>query len=82
MMSSVKYDGYSHFRAGVRFIETLATWLKQFEPADRAVAYNLVKRRLVYFSLPEIECLVDNFIPEVVTQPPHRGRIGSRRKAV
>jgi hypothetical protein len=45
MMSSVKYDGYSFFRAGVRFIETLATWLKQFEPADRAVAYTFVKRR-------------------------------------
>lgn len=67
MMSSVKYDGYSFFRAGVRFIETLATWLKQFDPADRAVAYTFVKRRLVYLSLPEIQCLVDNFIPEVVT---------------
>jgi hypothetical protein len=67
MMSSVKYDGYSFFRAGVRFIETLATWLKQFEHADRAAAYSFVKRRLVYLSLPEIQCLVDNFIPEVVT---------------
>lgn len=67
MMSSVKYDGYSFFRAGVRFIETLATWLKQFERADRAAAYDFVKQRLVYFSLPEIQCLVDNFMPEVVT---------------
>jgi hypothetical protein len=41
--------------------------LKQFEPADRAVAYSFVKRRLVYFLLPEIQRLVDNFIPEVVT---------------
>jgi hypothetical protein len=67
LMSSVKYDGYSFFRAGVRFIETLATWLKQFEHSDRAVAYEFVKQRLVYLSLPEIQCLVDNFIPEVVT---------------
>jgi hypothetical protein len=67
MMASVKYDGYSFFRAGVRFIETLATWLKQFDPADRAAAYVFVKSRLVYLSLPEIQCLVDNFIPEVVT---------------
>jgi hypothetical protein len=67
MMSSVKYDGYSFFRAGVRFIETLATWLKQFEHGDRAAAYDFVKKRLVYFSLPEIQCLVENFIPEVVT---------------
>jgi hypothetical protein len=67
LMSSVKYDGYSFFRAGVRFIETLATWLKQFEHGDRAAAYEFVKQRLVYLSLPEIQCLVDNFIPEVVT---------------
>jgi hypothetical protein len=67
MMSSVKYDGYSFFRAGVRFIETLATWLKQFEHNDRAAAYHFVKQRLVYLSLPEIQCLVENFIPEVVT---------------
>lgn len=67
MMSSVKYDGYSFFRAGIRFVETLATWLKQFDHADRAAAYEFVKRRLVYLSLPEIQCLVENFIPEVVT---------------
>lgn len=69
LMSSVKYDGYSFFRAGIRFIESLATWLKQFDKADRPAAYAFVKRRLVYLSLPEIQCLVDNFIPEIVT--PH-----------
>lgn len=67
LMSSVKYDSYSYFRAGVRFIETLATWLKQFDIADRPAAYSFVKERLVYLSLPEVQCLVDNFIPEVVT---------------
>jgi hypothetical protein len=67
MMSSVKYDSYTFFRAGVRFIETLATWLKQFEHSDRPAAYAFVKHRLVYLSLPEMQCLVDNFIPEVVT---------------
>lgn len=67
LMSSVKYDGYSYFRAGIRFIETLATWLKQFDIADRPTAYLFVKERLVYLSLPEVQCLVDNFIPEVVT---------------
>lgn len=67
LMSSVKYDGYSFFRAGVRFIETLATWLKQFDRDDRAAAYTFVRQRLVYISLAEIQCLVENFIPEVVT---------------
>lgn len=69
MMSSVKYDGYSYFRAGIRFLESLATWLKQFEPKDRAVAYQFVKKRLVYISLPEMQRLVETFVPEVVT--PH-----------
>ncbi|WP_246174469.1 phosphoribosyltransferase-like protein [Bradyrhizobium paxllaeri] len=72
MMSAVKYDGYSYFRAGVRFLESLATWLKQFDPADRAAAYDFVKKRLVYISLSEMQCLVETFVPEVVT--PHLRR--------
>lgn len=67
MMSAIKYDGYSYFRAGVRFLESLATWLKQFAPEDRPAAYSFVKRRLVYISLQEMQCLVDTFVPEVVT---------------
>ena len=72
MMSAVKYDGYSYFRAGVRFLESLATWLKQFAPKDRPAAYNFIKQRLVYISLPEMQCLVETFVPEVVT--PHLRR--------
>jgi hypothetical protein len=73
MMSAVKYDGYSYFRAGVRFLESLATWLKQFAPEDRSAAYDFIKRRLVYISLPEMQCLVETFLPEVVT--PHLRRM-------
>jgi hypothetical protein len=67
LMSAVKYDGYADFRAGVRFLESLATWLKQFEPGDRAAAYEFVKRRLVYISPAELRCLIEAFVPEVVT---------------
>jgi hypothetical protein len=56
----------------VRFLESLATWLKQFDPGDRAAAYDFIKRRLVYISLPEMQCLVETFLPEVVT--PHLRR--------
>lgn len=73
MMSAVKYDGYSYFRAGVRFLESLAFWLKQFAPEDRSAAYDFIKRRLVYISLPEMRCLVETFLPEVVT--PHVRRM-------
>jgi len=66
-MAAAKYDGYSDFKAGVRFLESLATWLKQFDQEDRQVAYDFVKRRLVYISPPELQCLIEAFVPETVT---------------
>lgn len=67
LMSSVKYDGYSDFRAGIRFLEGLSTWLRQFELADRIVAYQFVKTRLVYLSQAEMQRIIEVFIPEIVT---------------
>jgi hypothetical protein len=45
LMASTKYDGYSDFRAGSRFIENLAIWLKQFDAEDRQTAYDFIKKR-------------------------------------
>lgn len=67
LMSSVKYDGYSDFRAGVRFLENLAIWLRQFEPDDRPNAYDFVRNRLVYISTAEMHRVIETFIPETVT---------------
>lgn len=66
LVSAVKYDGYADFRSGVRFLETFVTWLKQFDLADRLVAYEFVKSRLVYFSPAEMLQLVESFFPETV----------------
>ena len=79
LMARVKYDGYADFRAGVRFIEMLATWLKQFDRADRATAYAFVKNRLVYISPPELQRLIEAFVPEVVT-PNLRAFVASEMK--
>ncbi|HEX5183223.1 MAG TPA: hypothetical protein VFW19_08745 [Allosphingosinicella sp.] len=67
LMAATKYDGYSDFRAGSRFIENLATWLKQFDPEDRATAYQFVKHRLVYISASEMQQTIEAFYPETVT---------------
>lgn len=67
LMSAIKFDGYSDFRAGSRFIENLAIWLKQFAPEDRSTAYSFVKTRLVYISAAEMQRLIEGFIPEIVT---------------
>lgn len=66
-MATYKYDGYRDYLAGVRFIESLATWLQQFsETEERKTAYQFVKTKLIYFSPAEIQRLVEKFFPEVV----------------
>lgn len=67
LMSSMKYDGYSDFRAGVRFLESLVSWLRHFDLADRETAYAMVRQRLVYISAAEMQRVIETFIPEVVT---------------
>lgn len=67
LMSAIKYDGYSDFRAGSRFLEGLVTWLRQFNESDRATAYDFVKNRLVYLSQSEIQRVIEVFVPETVT---------------
>ena len=43
-----KYDQYERFSAGRKFIESLADWLRQFEPGqERNIALDFVKRRLI-----------------------------------
>lgn len=64
LMSRFKFDGYSDFVAGVRFVESLAGWLQQFEPVERAEAYSFVRNLLVYFSPAEIQHLIDLVYPD------------------
>jgi hypothetical protein len=58
LMARLKYDDYRDFLAGMRFLESLVAWLQQFEPSERAVAYEFVRHRLVYVSAAERERLV------------------------
>lgn len=63
--SSIKYDGYRDFQAGMRFIESLAKWLQQFDPDERETAYEFVRSRLVFIGLSETQHLVEQFYPKV-----------------
>lgn len=78
LMSSMKYDGYSDFRAGVRFLESLVSWLRHFDQADRETAYEMVRQRLVYISVAEMQRVIENFVPEIVT-PYLRKAVASER---
>jgi hypothetical protein len=77
LMSRLKYDGYRDYVAGVRFAESLAGWLFQFDAADRASAYLFVKHRLIYFSPLEIHKLVDQLYPRFI-EPRLRGSAAAR----
>ena len=66
-MSAVKYDGYTDYRAGIRFIESLASWLNQFPQEHREAAYGFVKNRLIYVSPAEIQQIIEAFYAEEVS---------------
>lgn len=61
-----KYDSYQRFGPGRRFIESLALWLKQFDPEDRAAAFELVKNSLVFISETEMAHLVQTAYTDLV----------------
>jgi len=54
-----KYDEYQRFFPGMRFVESLASWLSQFEQLDeRRKAYAFVKKRMLFCSAAELNHLV------------------------
>lgn len=68
LMARLKYDGYRDFQAGMRFFESLATWLQQFERAERETAYAFVRNRLVYVGPIEMQKLVEQFYPKTMRE--------------
>jgi hypothetical protein len=59
LMARLKYDGYRDFQAGMRFVESLATWLQQFKPEERETAYAFARETLVYIGPGEMLRLVE-----------------------
>lgn len=66
-MAAYKYDEYQQFSPGMRFVESLARWLAQFDVGDeRLRAYEFVKSRLVYCSSAEMTHLVECAYPDFI----------------
>ena len=66
LFSQFKYDDYADFIAGVRFVESLATWLQQFEKTEREAAYTFVRTRLIYFSESQLQHLIELLYPDLI----------------
>ncbi len=63
-MASYKYDEYQQFSPGMRFTESLASWLGQFPTERRSVALNFVRSKLIFISTAEINHLVSIAYPD------------------
>ena len=64
-IAAYKYDEYQQFSPGMRFIESLALWLGQFETiAQRRTALKFVRDRLVFISSAELNHLVSISYPD------------------
>lgn len=59
-MANLKYDEYHQFSPGIRFIESLAQWLRQFELSEeRKIMYSFVKEHLIFISSDQMAHLVE-----------------------
>ncbi len=65
-MARFKYDGYRDFVAGARFLESLAAWLRRFDPVHRETAYALLKEHLIYIGPAEMRRLIESLYPDTV----------------
>lgn len=66
-LAALKYDEYQQFSPGMRFVESLALWLQQFETLDeRKTAYEFVLSRLVFLSHAEMAHFAAIAYPDVI----------------
>ncbi len=66
-LAAYKFDEYQQFSPGMRFIESLALWLEQFETdQEKRVAFDFVRNRVVFVSAAEVTHLVAISYPDVI----------------
>ncbi len=66
-LANFKYDEYQQFSPGMRFIESLVRWLKQFNTnEEKKVAYQFVISELLFLSSTQISHLVSLAYPAKV----------------
>ncbi len=65
-LATYKYDEYQQFSPGMRFIESLALWLAQFQSDERKQAYEFVRSKLVFVPAAEMAHLVAVSYPDII----------------
>ena len=67
-LATYKYDAYQQFSTGMHFIESLATWLRNFDEEDRSTAYEFIKSKLIFVSEAEMRHLVGLSYPDHIRE--------------
>lgn len=66
-LANFKYDEYQQYSPGIRFIESLVRWLRQFEKLeDRVTAYEFFLNQLIFISGDQMSYLVSLAFSEKV----------------
>lgn len=58
-MARTKYDSYSQFDPGFRFMSSFAQWMSQFDKEDVEIIYSAFSKYLTFVSPEQIKYLVD-----------------------
>lgn len=67
IISEIKYDDYQQYTHGMRYVESLALWMRQFSTKEeKERAYNFLKQQLIYISEEEMRQLVSYSFPTVM----------------
>ncbi len=65
-LALLKYDEYQQFSPGMRFVESLALWLKQFAAEERQIAYDFIRSRLIFLSEAEMAHFAQVMYPDLL----------------
>jgi hypothetical protein len=60
-----KYDHYQGYNPGTRFFVNFLSWLAQFSIENREIAYQLVRKRVIFISQREMHHLVGLTMPRI-----------------
>jgi len=63
-----RYNEYQQFTTGMRFVESLARWMNQFTNNEKKIAYQLIRKKLVFISEQEMNHLVEITYPDFIHQ--------------
>lgn len=66
-LANFKYDEYQQFSPGIRFIESLVLWLKQFNTIEeKKLAYDFFLTQLIFISNAELYHLLSISFPDII----------------